>query len=175
MAALDDLRAAATAAEQAAEQAAELSDSLYRSGLTDFQNVLDMQRQLASNRDALSQGVGAAAAALVDVWKAFAGPDTQSPAATEESHAESAENAEPESHAEFAENAESESHAENAETAEPRPGEAGPLPEGAAERSEAGGSLSRASLSSMRSAGRPELTSGWFLGQNAAIAKSLNR
>ena len=32
-----------------------------------------------------------------------------------------------------------ESHAETAETAEPRPGEAGPLPEGAAERSEAGG------------------------------------
>ena len=33
----------------------------------------------------------------------------------------------------------SESHAETAESAEPRPGEAGPLPEGAAERSEAGG------------------------------------
>ena len=35
--------------------------------------------------------------------------------------------------------AELESHAESAENAEPRPGEAGPLPEGAAERSEAGG------------------------------------
>ena len=101
---LDDLRAAATAAEEAAN----LSDSLYRTGLTDFQNVLDMQRQLASNRDALAQGVGAAASALVDVWKAFAGPDTPSPAA-EESHAESAEVAE------------SESHAESAETAEPEP------------------------------------------------------
>ena len=54
----------------------------------------------ASNRDALAQGVGAAASALVDVWKAFAGPDTPSPAATEETHAESAESAEPESHAE---------------------------------------------------------------------------
>ena len=107
---LDDLRAAATAAEEAAN----LSDSLYRTGLTDFQNVLDMQRQLASNRDALAQGVGAAASALVDVWKAFAGPDTPSPAAEE-------------------------THAESAETAEPRPGEAGPLPEGAAERSKAGG------------------------------------
>ena len=95
VAALDDLRAATTAAEEAAN--------------------LDMQRQLASNRDALAQGVGAAASALVDVWKAFAGPDTQSPAATEETHAESAESAEPVS------------------------GEAGPLPEGAAERSEAGG------------------------------------
>ena len=69
---LDDLRAAATAAEEAAN----LSDSLYRTGLTDFQNVLDMQRQLASNQDALAQGIGFAASALVDVWKAFAGPDT---------------------------------------------------------------------------------------------------
>ena len=101
---LDDLRAAATAAEEAAI----LSDSLYRTGLTDFQNVLDMQRQLASNRDALAQGVGAAASALVDVWKAFAGPDTPSPAAKE-------------THAESAEFAESESHAENAKSAEPEP------------------------------------------------------
>lgn len=74
---------------------------------------------VASNRDALAQGVGAAASALVDVWKAFAGPDTQSPAATEETHAESAE---PESHAESAETAESISHAESAEP-EPSKGE----------------------------------------------------
>ena len=38
-----------------------------------------------------------------------------------------------------AESAEAKPHAETAESAEPRPGEAGPLPEGAAERSEAGG------------------------------------
>ena len=44
-----------------------------------------------------------------------------------------------ETHAEPAESAEDESHAESAETAEPRPGGAGPLLEGAAERSEAGG------------------------------------
>ena len=128
---LDDLRAAATAAEEAAK----LSDSLYRTGLTDFQNVLDMQRQLASTRDALAQGVGAAASALVDVWKAFAGPDTQSAASSGEagplpegaaerseaggvSHAEAAES---ESHAENTETAESISHAESAETAEPEP------------------------------------------------------
>ena len=133
VAALDDLRDAATAAEQAAE----LSDSLYRSGLTDFQNVLDMQRQLASNRDALAQGVGAAASALVDVWKAFAGPDTQSAissktgplpeGAAEQSeaggvpHAENAESAETNSHAESAGFAEGESHAESAETAESEP------------------------------------------------------
>ena len=61
--------------------------------VTDFENVLQMQRQLAANRDALAQGVGAAATALVDVWKAFAGP-TRSPAA-EEPHAESAESTVP--------------------------------------------------------------------------------
>ena len=44
-----------------------------------------------------------------------------------------------ETHAESAESAEDESHAESAENAEPRPGEAGPLLEGAAERSETGG------------------------------------
>ena len=97
VAALDDLRAAATAAEEAAR----LADSLYRTGLTDFQNVLDMQRQLASNRDDLAQGIGAAASALVDVWKAFAGPDTPS-----QPHAESAEFAEVDSHAESEEAAE---------------------------------------------------------------------
>ena len=99
---LDDLRAAATAAEEAAN----LSDSLYRTGLTDFQNVLDMQRQLASNRDALAQGVGAAASALVDVWKAFAGPDTPSPAAPVGGGSGEAEPPPVESHAEAAEAAE---------------------------------------------------------------------
>jgi NodT family efflux transporter outer membrane factor (OMF) lipoprotein len=81
---LDDLRAAVTASEQAVD----LSDSLYRTGLTDFQNVLDMQRQLASNQDALAQGIGFAASALVDVWKAFAGPDTPTKSATLESQTE---------------------------------------------------------------------------------------
>ena len=56
--------------------------------------------------------------------------------AAPESHAESAEGAEFESHAE---NAEPKPHAESAEDAESRSGEAGPLLEGAAERSEAGG------------------------------------
>ena len=69
-AALNDLRDAVTAAEKAVK----LSDSMYRDGLTDFQNVLDMQRQLATNRDSLAQGLGSAATALADVWKSFAGP-----------------------------------------------------------------------------------------------------
>ena len=76
VAALDDLRAAATAAEEATD----LAVSLYRTGLTDFENVLVMQRQLASNRDELAQGVGSAASALVEVWQAFGGPDAGSQA-----------------------------------------------------------------------------------------------
>ncbi|MBR3223087.1 MAG: efflux transporter outer membrane subunit [Kiritimatiellae bacterium] len=78
--ALDDLRAAATAAEEAAD----LAVSLYRTGLTDFENVLDMQRQLASNRDNLAQGIGSAASALVGVWQAFADPDMQSTAESQQ-------------------------------------------------------------------------------------------
>jgi len=69
-AAIDDLRNAVTAAEKAIE----LVDTQYRTGLTDFQNVLDMQRQLASNQDNLAQGLGAAASALVDVWQSFGTP-----------------------------------------------------------------------------------------------------
>ena len=121
VAVLDDLHDAVTAAEQAVE----LSDSLYRSGLTAFQNVLDMQRQLASNRDSLAQGIGFAASTLVDVWKAFAGPDTPSAASSKtgplpEGVAEQSE-AGGVPHAESAEFAEGESHAESAETAESEP------------------------------------------------------
>ncbi|MBP5639590.1 MAG: efflux transporter outer membrane subunit [Victivallales bacterium] len=77
---LADLRAAVTAAENANN----LAESLYRSGLTDFQNVLDMQRQLASNQDNLAQGIGFAASALIDVWQSFGGP-TSSQAVESES------------------------------------------------------------------------------------------
>jgi len=71
VAVLADLRAAVAASEASAS----LADSLYRNGLVDFQNVLDMQRQLASHQDALAQGLGNAATALVDVWKAFGTPE----------------------------------------------------------------------------------------------------
>ena len=70
LAAIDDLRAAAVAAEQAVK----LVESLYRSGNSDFQNVLDMQQELASNQDSLAQGLGSVASALVDVWQAFGTP-----------------------------------------------------------------------------------------------------
>lgn len=57
----------------AAEQTAALVDELYRTGLTDFQGVLDAQRQLAQYHDALAQSLGQSAADLVAAYKAFGG------------------------------------------------------------------------------------------------------
>ena len=62
-----------------AEQSVELVSELYRSGLANFQNVLDMQRQLSSYQDLLAQSTGAAAADLVAVFKAFGGGWTPGP------------------------------------------------------------------------------------------------
>lgn len=61
------------AAVKAAEQTVELVTELYRSGLTDFQRVLDAQRQLAQYEDALVEAKGGRAASLVAVYKAFGG------------------------------------------------------------------------------------------------------
>jgi outer membrane protein, multidrug efflux system len=66
---LTALQEAATAAERTVAVVLEL----YRSGLTDFQRVLDAQRQLALYQDALAQAQGARAASLVAVYKAFGG------------------------------------------------------------------------------------------------------
>ncbi len=60
-------------AVRAAEQSVELVNELYRSGLANFQNVLDMQRQLSSYQDGLAQSLGQVAANLVAVCKAFGG------------------------------------------------------------------------------------------------------
>lgn len=60
-------------AAAAADQSVELVNELYRSGLANFQNVLDMQRQLSSYQDALAQSRGQSAANLVAVYKAFGG------------------------------------------------------------------------------------------------------
>ncbi len=66
---LESLRAAV----KAADQTVELVSELYRSGLVNFQNVLDAQRQLAQYEDALAQSMGQAAANLVTVYKALGG------------------------------------------------------------------------------------------------------
>lgn len=70
-------------AAMAAEQTAALVDELYRTGLKDFQGVLDAQRQLAQYQDALAQALGQSAADLVAAYKAFGGgwaPDAAAPA-----------------------------------------------------------------------------------------------
>jgi len=56
-----------------ASEAVELAENLYRNGLTDFQNVLDMLRQLSAHQDSLAQTQGAAASRLVDIHKAVGG------------------------------------------------------------------------------------------------------
>jgi outer membrane protein, multidrug efflux system len=65
--------AALRTAVAAAEKSVELARSLYISGLVDFQNVLDMQRQLAAYQDQMAYSAGMRAAALVAVYKAFGG------------------------------------------------------------------------------------------------------
>jgi len=66
---LTSLRAAAVAAAQSAK----LVDTLYRTGLTDFQNVLDMHRALFQQQDALASSEGAAVQYLVALYKALGG------------------------------------------------------------------------------------------------------
>ncbi|HMO51772.1 MAG TPA: efflux transporter outer membrane subunit [Kiritimatiellia bacterium] len=66
---LRSLREAAVAADRSVG----VVNELYRSGLTDFQRVLDAQRQRASLQDAMAQAEGIAAASLVAVYKAFGG------------------------------------------------------------------------------------------------------
>ncbi len=65
----DALKRAKDAAEAALEQVLEL----YRTGLTDFQNVLDMQRSLTTQQDAYAQSAGQVAANLVRIYRAMGG------------------------------------------------------------------------------------------------------
>jgi NodT family efflux transporter outer membrane factor (OMF) lipoprotein len=66
---LESLRAAVAAATRSVF----LVDTLYRNGLVDFQNVLDMQRALFSQQDAQASSEGAATQYLIAVYKAFGG------------------------------------------------------------------------------------------------------
>lgn len=58
---------------QASEDTVRLVQSLYRSGLTDFQNVLDAQRTLSSQQDTLAISQGAVVLDLIRIYKAFGG------------------------------------------------------------------------------------------------------
>lgn len=60
-------------ATQAAQKAVELAQHKYRSGLTDFTNVLDAQRSLLSFQDQLAQSSGTVTSNLVRLYKALGG------------------------------------------------------------------------------------------------------
>ncbi|MHC4438480.1 MAG: efflux transporter outer membrane subunit [Planctomycetota bacterium] len=57
----------------AAQKSVELVKSLYEIGLTDFQNVLDMQRALTTQQDQLAQSEGRVAKNLVSIYTALGG------------------------------------------------------------------------------------------------------
>jgi outer membrane protein TolC len=61
------------AARDAASKSVELVKDLYRSGLTQFQNVLDMERSLAQQDDELAVSRGALAADAVRIYRALGG------------------------------------------------------------------------------------------------------
>ncbi len=57
----------------AARGAVELVDTLYRTGLTDFQNVLDTQRTLFLQEDSLAQSEGFVSQFLIGLYRALGG------------------------------------------------------------------------------------------------------
>lgn len=57
----------------AAEQARELVQTLYRTGLTNFQNVLDTERTLAEEQDSLAKTRGERIGELINLYRALGG------------------------------------------------------------------------------------------------------
>jgi NodT family efflux transporter outer membrane factor (OMF) lipoprotein len=68
-----DRRDALQRAVDAAAASVQLVDELYRSGLTDFQNVLDAQRSLVDLQDQLAASDGQVAQNLVRIYRALGG------------------------------------------------------------------------------------------------------
>ena len=58
---------------ESAAKSVDLAENLYRNGLIDFLNLLDMQKQLTQYEDAYAQTQGAVASALVAIHKALGG------------------------------------------------------------------------------------------------------
>ena len=63
------LRRAVTAAQQSVDQV----ETLYREGLINHQNVLDMQRSLFQEQDRLAESEGILIQNLIRIYKAFGG------------------------------------------------------------------------------------------------------
>ena len=57
----------------AAQKSVELVNVLYKSGLTDFQNVLDMERSLAEQEDLYVESVGFVTQNLIAIYRALGG------------------------------------------------------------------------------------------------------
>jgi len=77
-----DRRGSVLAARNAAAQSVELVKDQYRSGLTQFQNVLDMERSLAQRDDDLAVSRGLLAGNAVRIYRALGGgwdPDDPEP------------------------------------------------------------------------------------------------
>jgi outer membrane protein TolC len=68
-----DRNVSVEAARGAASQSVDLVMDLYKSGLTQFQNVLDMQRSLAQRDDDLALSRGALAGNAVRIYRALGG------------------------------------------------------------------------------------------------------
>ena len=64
----------------ASARSVELVQELYRSGLTDFQNVLDMERTLFQQQDAFAESEGIVTQQMVRVYRAFGGGWNPEPA-----------------------------------------------------------------------------------------------
>jgi len=68
-----DRSVSVSAARAAAQKSVELVMDLYRGGLTQFQNVLDMERSLALQDDELAVSRGALADDVVRIYRALGG------------------------------------------------------------------------------------------------------
>lgn len=68
-----DRFAALTRAVVAAEQSVDQTQTLYKSGLTDFQNVLNMERDLFEQQNQQAASEGAIARRIVDIFRALGG------------------------------------------------------------------------------------------------------
>ena len=60
-------------AAKASERSVDLVSTLYKNGLTDFQNVLDMQRSLFVQQDDLAASQGNVARNLIRIYKSLGG------------------------------------------------------------------------------------------------------
>ena len=68
-----DRRGSLARSVTAAQESVKLVETLYKTGLTDFQNVLDMQRSLFQQQDQLAESEGDVTQNLISIYKALGG------------------------------------------------------------------------------------------------------